>query len=164
MTSLAGAPALDRLDEVRASLVGAVAVPAREDVLVGRVVDDRLLDVGRGDLLARRILGVDAADATVTVDGRLTLGDRVQFLVRDAGTAGDDLRELLGGESAAGAFVLTSTARGLRLFGEADHDAGVVDEALDGAPSAGIFCGSELGPVGGTSFVHTSSATVVLFG
>jgi small ligand-binding sensory domain FIST len=92
------------------------------------------------------------------------LGDRVQFQVRDASTASDDLRELIGGESAAGALVLTSIARGLRLFGDADHDAGIIDEALDGAPLAGVFCGSEVGPVGGTSFAHTSSATVVLFG
>ena len=164
LTSLAGAPALDRLDEVRASILGEVAMPAREDVLVGRVVDAHLLDVGRGDLLARRVRSVDAAEATVTVDGQVALGDVVQFLVRDAATATDDLRELVGGESAAGAFVLTSTARGLRLFGEADHDAGIVDEALDGAPLAGVFCGAEAGPVGGTSFAHTSSATVVLFG
>ena len=164
MTSLAGSPALDRLDEVRAAMAAAGPVPRREDLLVGKVVDDHLLDVGRGDLLARRVREVDAAAATVTVDGAVELGDRVQFLVRDAGTAADDLRELLGDESAAGALVLTSTARGLRLFGEADHDAGVVDEALDGAPTAGIFCGSEVGPVGGTSFVHSSSATVVLFG
>ena len=164
LTSLAGAPALDRLDEVRASLLGEVAMPAREDLLVGRVVDEHLLEVGRGDLLARRVRGVDAAEATVTVDGQVALGDVVQFLVRDAATASDDLRELVGGESAAGALVLTSTARGLRLFGDADHDAGIVDEALDGAPLAGVFCGSEVGPIGGTSFAHTSSATVVLFG
>lgn len=164
LTSLAGAPALDRLDEVRASIVGVMALPRREELLVGRVVDEHLLDVGRGDLLARRILRVDAAAATLTVDDDVQLGDRVQFLVRDAMTASDDLRELVGGESAAGALVLTSTARGTRLFGAADHDAEIVDEALDGAPSAGIFCGSEVGPVGGAPFVHTSSATVVLFG
>ena len=164
LTSLAGAPALDRLDEVRASLVGQTAVPSRDEVLVGRVVDEHLLDVGRGDLLARAVLRVDAAAATVAVDDRMALGDRVQFLVRDAATAHDDLCELVGGESAAGAFVLTSVARGHRLFGEADHDAGVVDEALDGAPTAGIFCGAEAGPVGGTSFTHSGSATVLLFG
>ena len=164
LTSLAGAPALDRLDQVRASLVGKLAVPSREEVLVGKVVDEHLVDVGRSDLLVRRVLRVDPAEATLTVDGQLALGDRVQFMVRDAATASDDLRELVGGESAAGAFVLTSVARGLRLFGEADHDAGIVDEALDGAPVAGIFCGAEVGPVGGTAFVHSASATVVLFG
>lgn len=164
LTSLAGAPALDRLDEVRASLVGEIAMPSREDLLLGRVVDEHLLDVGRGDLLVRRVRAVDAAEATVTVDGQVALGDVVQFLVRDAATASDDLRELVGGESAAGAFLLTSVARGLRLFGEADHDAGIVEDALDGAPLAGVFCGAEAGPVGGTSFAHTSSATVVLFG
>ena len=164
VTSLAGAPALDRLDEVRASLVGTMALPAREELQIGRVVDEHLLEVRRGDYLVRRLLAVDAAAATFTVDGSLMLGDRVQFQVRDASTASDDLRELIGGESAAGALVLTSTARGLRLFGDADHDAGIIDEALDGAPLAGVFCGSEVGPVGGTSFAHTSSATVVLFG
>ena len=164
LTSLAGAPALDRLDQVRASVVGGLAVPSREEVLVGKVVDEHLVDVGRSDLLVRRVLRVDPAEATLTVDGQLALGDRVQFMVRDAATASDDLRELVGGETAAGAFVLTSVARGLRLFGEADHDAGIVDEALDGAPVAGIFCGAEVGPVGGTAFVHSASATVVLFG
>ncbi|MFM7063974.1 MAG: hypothetical protein ACKO04_10860, partial [Actinomycetes bacterium] len=67
-------------------------------------------------------------------------------------------------ESAVGALVLASAARGARLFGESDHDAAVVHEALDGAPVGGLFTGAEVGPVGGRTFVHGSSAVVVLFG
>jgi small ligand-binding sensory domain FIST len=50
------------------------------------------------------------------------------------------------------------------LFGSPDHDAVVINEALAGAPVAGMFCAGEIGPVGGSNFVHGSTAAVALFG
>jgi small ligand-binding sensory domain FIST len=90
------------------------------------------------------------------------VGETLQFQLRDADTADDDLRALLTGRAADAALVFTSTGRGLGLFDVADHDAGVVDEYLGRLPAAGMFCAGELGPVGGRNFVHGATASIAL--
>jgi small ligand-binding sensory domain FIST len=52
----------------------------------------------------------------------------------------------------------------VRLFGESDHDAGLVDHVVANGATAGMFCAGELGPVGGQNFMHGFTASVVLFG
>jgi small ligand-binding sensory domain FIST len=49
------------------------------------------------------------------------------------------------------------------MFSEPDHDAGLVQRSLRGAPVAGMFCQGELGPVGGRTFLHGFTATMALF-
>jgi small ligand-binding sensory domain FIST len=49
------------------------------------------------------------------------------------------------------------------LFGVEDHDAAVVSEALDTTAVAGMFCAGELGPVGGRSFRHGFTASILVF-
>ena len=97
-------------------------------------------------------------------------GQTVQFHVRDARSADEDLRHALeraagalAGRPAAGALLLTCTGRGARMFSGPDHDAGLVAEILGGIPAAGFFCDGELGPVGGRNFLHTFTASVTLF-
>jgi len=94
----------------------------------------------------------------------------VQFHVRDAHSADEDLRRTLereaaalGERRAAGALLFTCNGRGSRLFSEPDHDAGLLAKALGKIPVAGFFCGGELGPVGGQNFLHTFTASIALF-
>ena len=68
------------------------------------------------------------------------VGTTVQFHVRDAASADEDLRELMAPRAADAAPVSTRTGRGTHLFGKPHHDARVVSEQLDGAPVAGMFC------------------------
>ena len=63
----------------------------------------------------------------------------------------------------AGALLFTCTGRGSRMFGEPDHDAGLLAEMLGPLPVAGFFCDGELGPVGGQNFLHTFTASIALF-
>jgi small ligand-binding sensory domain FIST len=49
------------------------------------------------------------------------------------------------------------------MFQMPDHDAGVVADELGPVPTAGFFAAGELGPVGGTNFIHGFTASVVLF-
>jgi small ligand-binding sensory domain FIST len=90
------------------------------------------------------------------------VGSTVQFQVRDAASAHEDLSELLEGATADAALVFTCNGRGIRLFGSPDHDAEVVASTLGRAPVAGMFCAGELGPVGGKNFLHGFTASVVL--
>jgi small ligand-binding sensory domain FIST len=93
----------------------------------------------------------------------------VQFHVRDAATADEDLSEMLAAAKADGAgnclaaLLFTCNGRGTRLFDAADHDARAVARHWQGLPVAGFFAQGEIGPVGGKSFVHGFTASIALF-
>jgi small ligand-binding sensory domain FIST len=97
------------------------------------------------------------------VGDEVSIGDTVQFQVRDAASADEDLKALLAGREADGALVFTCNGRGSHLFDMPDHDASVVVSELGTAAVGGMFCAGELGPVGRRSFLHGFTASVALF-
>jgi small ligand-binding sensory domain FIST len=170
IVELGGRPPLARLQEL------AAALPVRErDLLaqgahLGIVIDEYRAELRQGDFLIRGIVGADPGSGAIAVSGEVEVGQTVQFHVRDARSADEDLRRTLereaaalGGRRAAGALLFTCTGRGSRMFPEPDHDTGLVAEMLGEIPVAGFFCDGELGPVGGQNFVHTFTASIALF-
>jgi small ligand-binding sensory domain FIST len=167
---LGGRPPLTRLQEL------AAALPDRERELlasgahVGMVIDEYQAEPRQGDFLVRGIVGADPGSGAIAVGEEVEVGQTVQFHVRDARSADEDLRHTLereaaalGGRRAAGALLFTCTGRGSRLFTEPDHDAGLLAAMLGEIPVAGFFCDGELGPVGGQNFLHTFTASIALF-
>jgi small ligand-binding sensory domain FIST len=142
---------------------------------VGRVVNEYKPRFGRGDFLIRNVLGVDQASGSVAVNDQLRVGQTVQFHLRDAHTAAEDLELLLQSEIVkppAGAAILCNcNARGRALFNAPDADADAVTRWLGNRagvepsrfPLAGLFAGGEIGPIGGRSYVHGHTASLALF-
>jgi small ligand-binding sensory domain FIST len=130
---------------------------------MGLVIDERKADFGRGDFLVRNVIGADAEHGVIAVNDVVEVGTTVQYHVRDAMTADEDLREMLAGEEAEAALVFTCNGRGIRLFGRPHHDASVLAEALEDPATAGFFAAGEFGPVGGRNFVHGFTASLALF-
>jgi small ligand-binding sensory domain FIST len=132
---------------------------------VGRVIDEYKTELERGDFLIRGVAGVDPQSGALAVGDRIEVGETIQFHVRDAATADEDLRSLLEREAvpAAGALLFTCNGRGSRLFSVPDHDASVVSEKLGGLPLAGFNCAGEIGPIGGKNFLHGFTASIALF-
>jgi small ligand-binding sensory domain FIST len=161
---IAGKPALARLEALLGSLDEDELAMARQGLHVGRVIDEHKADFGRGDFLIRNVLGGDREVGAIAIGEEVSIGDTVQFQLRDAASADEDLRLLLDGHQADGAIVFTCNGRGYRLFGEVDHDAAVVSRAIGNTAVAGMFCAGEIGPVGGRSFLHGFTASVALFG
>lgn len=160
---LAGSPALERLVQMSADGMSEADIDLIDNGLhLGQVIDERKLDYERGDFLVRNVLGADQSDGAIVVDEFVPMGATVQFHVRDAATADEDLRQLLSGRQAGGALVFTCNGRGVHLFGAPDHDAQVLDERI-GAPAAGFFAAGEFGPVGGRNFLHSFTASIALF-
>jgi small ligand-binding sensory domain FIST len=170
IVELGGKPPLARLREL------ALALPVQEQELLARgvhlgiVIDEYQVEPGQGDFLVRGIAGADPESGAIAVGGELEVGQTVQFHVRDARSADEDLRRTLereaaalGGRPAAGALLFTCTGRGTRMFAEPDHDTGLLAQALGEIPVAGFFCDGELGPVGGQNFLHTFTASIALF-
>ncbi|MEY2446696.1 MAG: hypothetical protein QOH79_172 [Acidimicrobiaceae bacterium] len=161
---LAGRPALERLVELLESLDPEERALAQRGIHLGRVIDEHKIDFDRGDFLIRTVLGGDRDVGAIAVGDEVEIGATVQFQVRDAESADQDLRELLAGRRAQGALVFTCNGRGTHLFGTPDHDAQVVDAHVDSGATAGMFCAGELGPIGDRSFLHGFTASILLFG
>jgi small ligand-binding sensory domain FIST len=160
---IAGVPALDRL-----LLQADAATPGdrrrmNDGLHIGIVLDERKHTFERGDFLIRAVLGADRDRGAVAVGAEVAVGSTVQFQVRDAETADEDLRVLLADAEGAGALVFTCTGRGTSLFDEPNHDATVVSEQLETSAVAGMFCAGEIGPVHGRHVVHAMTASVLLF-
>jgi small ligand-binding sensory domain FIST len=161
---LAGKPALERLQELAGGMTPEDRELLRHGLHLGRVVDERKVEFDRGDFIVRNVLGGDQRTGAIAVGDLVDIGATTQFLVRDADSADEDLRQLMAGRHADGALVFTCNGRGTHLFGVPDHDAGIVSAALPGAAVAGMSCAGELGPVGGRNFLHGFTASVVLLG
>jgi small ligand-binding sensory domain FIST len=162
--AIGGRPALERLQDLLATLGPDELAMAREGLHIGRVIDEQKADFGRGDFLVRNVLGGDREAGAIAVGDEVQVGDTVQFQVRDADSADEDLRLLLDGHRAEGALVFTCNGRGMRLFGQPDHDAAVVSTTIESSSVAGMFCAGEIGPVGTRSFLHGFTASIALFG
>ena len=163
---LAGRPAVEWLRDQIAKLSPGEQLLAARGILAGLVIDENKADYGRGDYLMRALVGVDEESGSLAVGEQVRVGQTLRFHVRDAGTADQDLREALaglGGSRVAGALLFTCNGRGTHMFPEPDHDASVVTDAVGSPAVAGFFCGGEIGPVGGRTFLHGFTATLAVF-
>ena len=164
---LGGRPALRALEEMVGSMTAAEQALLSQGMLIGIAHDASKPRLGRGDFLVRPVIAVDAQTGALTVTDAVKPGMTVQFQIRDAGTAHDDLAMLLSAEQLreqpAAALLFSCNMRGTRLFPDANHDAGFASARLHGAPIAGFHCGGEIGPLGRHSFVHTQTASLALF-
>lgn len=160
---LAGRPALERLMEVVESLSPDEKLLVSQGVHCGIVADEHQADFERGDFLVRAVLGADRENGAIAVGENVPVGATVQFQVRDASTAAEDLRSLLAGHRSEGALVFTCNGRGAAMFGDADHDARIVSDQLGRPAIAGMFCAGEIGPVAGRTAIHGFTASIALF-
>ena len=160
---LAGRPALERLREVADGASDEERELLQRGLHLGVVVDEHRAEFGRGDFLVRNLIGGDRETGAIAVAEQIPVGRTVQFHVRDAAAADEELRALLAGAHAEAALLFTCNGRGQRLFGIADHDAGVLAELVGPVPAAGGFCAGEIGPIGGQNFLHGFTASLALF-
>ncbi|HYL51884.1 MAG TPA: FIST N-terminal domain-containing protein [Acidimicrobiia bacterium] len=160
---LAGMPAMARLQDLVQSASDGERALMREGLHVGLVVDEHKFDFARGDFLVRNVLGADQRSGALAIGELVDVGTTVQFQVRDADAADDDLRALLNGVRGDAALLFTCNGRGTHLFPEPNHDAGTIEELLGTLPLAGAFCAGEIGPVGGRNFLHGFTASLLVF-
>ena len=162
-------PCLEVLREIFEELPEVDQERVQSGLHIGRVINEYQDRFRRGDFLVRNVMGADDAGGIAITD-LVRVGQTVQFHVRDAETADEDLRSLVDSERTdrpdarvAGALLFSCNGRGTRLFPESDHDVGVLRERFGPIPVAGFFAMGEIGPVGGQNFVHGYTASVVLF-
>lgn len=166
---LGGMPALDRLQAMFESLSSEERNMAQHALHIGIVMDEQRNRFERGDFLVRNLIGADRSSGSVAIGDMVEEGQTVQFHVRDARSASEDLHLLLAAEKARrkhpplGALMFSCCGRGRGLFGRPHHDITVFRERAGAVPVAGFFAQGEIGPVGGTNFLHGYTASVALF-
>ena len=161
---LAGQSALSRLETMLKDLPKDDSDLARSGLHIGRVIDEHGLDFGRGDFLIRAVVGADRGSGAIAIGDVAPVGSTVQFQVRDALSASEDLESMLNNISPGdGALLFTCNGRGRHLFEMPDHDAARVSSAVRGQAVSGMFCAGEIGPVGSRSFLHGFTASVAIF-
>jgi small ligand-binding sensory domain FIST len=132
---------------------------------VGLAMNEYRDEFRRGDFLIRNLMGVDPRSGAIAVAGEPRIGQTLQFQLLDARAADQELRQMLEGASdgsSSAALLFACNGRGAGLFGAPDHDVRAVREVLGALPLAGLFCNGEIGPVGGSTFVHGYTASLGL--
>jgi small ligand-binding sensory domain FIST len=163
--SLAGKPPLLRLQQVAEGASERDRRLLRRGLFLGRAIDEQKHAHDRGDFLIRNVMGIDPDSGAIAVTDAMRAGITVQFHVRDAESADEDLRQLLArhaGGATAGAMVFSCNGRGTRMYRDQDHDLGVLRELLGEPAVGGFFCAGEIGPVGGRNFMHGYTASIAL--
>lgn len=124
----------------------------------------------RRDFLIRNLVGVNPNNGAIAVADKIRPGMRVQFHMRDAQTSAEDLEEMLrryrverlenqiaGDQTGCfpvGALLFSCTGRGEGLYDEPNFDSDLFEKYLGPLPVGGFFCNGEIGPVGGSTFLH----------
>jgi len=150
---------VDGLDEDERSLLTG-------GLFVGRAVDATKDALGRGDFLVRGVVGVDPESGAIAVGDMVEAGERVQFHVRDAATAREDLEMMLTPHALfgdpAGALLFSCNGRGTRLYDHPHGDVSAIHGFWRDLAVTGFFCAGEIGPIGGRNFLHGHTASIAL--
>jgi small ligand-binding sensory domain FIST len=168
LVELGGRPALEQLNTLYRDSVAADQELIKRGVHVGLAMSEYKESFQRGDFLIANVIGADRESGALALGNLIRTGQTMQFHVRDAGTADEDLRSLLASSlasgPAAGGLLFSCNGRGTRMFPSPHHDANVIQDVAGSIPLAGFFAQGELGPVAGQNYIHGFTASVALFG
>lgn len=139
----------------------------RSSLFLGIQMKDDLIEYRQGDFLIRNMMGINPERSAVVVGAMVQPYQAVQFHLRDAEASAEDLRQHLvdycrTGHKPAGALLFSCLGRGEHLYGQPDHDSNLVLSYLGKLPLGGFFCNGEVGPVGGTTFLHGYTSSFAL--
>lgn len=129
----------------------------KDSLVIGVQLADELgTEPRRAPFLIRNLIQAHYGNGSVDVGAYLREGQVVQFHLRDRAAAEEDLQQQLAASASdpCGSLLFSCLGRGGRLFGQPDHDSRQFMERHPGIAPGGFFCGGEIGPVAGQSFVH----------
>lgn len=155
-------PSLEMLRDLIQSLSDSDRQLAQHSLFVGVARDEFKQNLEQGDFLIRELLGIDPRVGAIAIGERVRPGQRIQFHLRDAQTSAEDLEWLLeryqkqsqAYPGAAGALMFSCMGRGEGLYKKPNFDSHLFSRYMNDIPLGGFFCGGEIGPVGGNTFVH----------
>jgi small ligand-binding sensory domain FIST len=161
-----GRPALTVIQEIVDAMRPEEQQLLRNGLYIGRAIDEYRDNWSRGDFLVRNVMGMEESTGGIGITDVIRVGQTVQFHVRDAQTADEDLNLLLAAQKSqpapAGGLLFNCNGRGTRMFDQPCHDISATRKALPETPIAGFFAAGELGPIGRRNFIHGHTASFAL--
>jgi len=170
VVTLGGKPSLTVLHHVLSGLsLEDRELVQRGSVFVGVVINELRQTFAPGDFLIRNIIGIDPDLGAIAVADQVDIGQTLQFQLRDPATSRQELRRHLQQSQPAhlgppaGGLLFNCTGRGKALYGLAHQDVKTIQMVSGKLPIGGFFCNGEIGPIGGTNFLHGYTASLGLF-
>ncbi len=167
---IAFSPAIDALKEALDTLTPEEKENVGPSIFVGLAMDELATARGRGDFLIRNLIGLNPEDGSIAVGEHVVTGQTVQFNRRTSAAAHDDLVQTvqavareLGEDPVRFGLYFNCLGRGYGLFGQPDHDVGLIAAELGDFPLVGFFGNAELAPVGGKNYVHSYTGGLAVF-
>lgn len=167
---IASKRAYEMLEETFRQLDPEDQARAKGNIFAGIASNEYLDEFKCGDFLVRNILGGDPDAGALALGAYPSVGQTLQFQLRDRDAADEDLRlhaeaaqRRLASTPPVGALLFSCAGRGQGLFGIPDHDADIIEETFGPLPLAGFFCNGEIGPVGRQAFLHGYTAAAAFF-
>jgi small ligand-binding sensory domain FIST len=162
---LEGKPPLSLLQDTVSELSQSDRELAQHSLFIGVVMNEFQANPSQGDFLIRNIIGVDPRSGAIAVGDRIRPGQRIQLHLRDSNASAEDLEMALvnytnqlrleaPNTSPNAALMFACMGRGERLYGKPNFDSELLQKHLGLIPLGGFFCSGEIGPVGGTTFLH----------
>ncbi len=160
-------PALPRLRRLADTLDPADRALLGSNLAIGRAIGDPSGPLGRGDFLIRSVLGINPQRGGIAIGDIPRVGQVVQFQLRDAEAAVEDLAMLLLPHTfdapPRGALLFSCNGRGTRLYDHPHGDLTAIRDALGPLNLAGGFCAGEIGTISGRAYLHGQTACLALF-
>ena len=170
LLELDGQPPLQVLRELFSTLEPRDQGLLQNALFLGLAMDPMKSHFTQGDFLIRNIVGLDPDKGYLAVGALLRPGQLIKFHLRDAQTSTDDLEQILSTyqsrtlrETISGALLFSCLGRGEFLYGRQSHDSQLFQRKLGSIPVGGFFCNGEIGPVGGTTYLHGYTSCFALF-
>lgn len=165
---LDGRPPMDVLNDLFAAASPAEQRLYTSSLFLGIEMREAQSSYEAGDFLVRNLVGADSDSGALQLAAEPGPRRVVQFHVRDADAARDDLNQRLGesagdGPPPEGALLFSCMGRGQGLFGEPDHDSEALFARFGRLPLGGFFGNGEVGPVQGRTFLHGYTSAFGLF-
>jgi small ligand-binding sensory domain FIST len=165
-----GEPPLRVLEQLYENLPEQDRALMQRNLFMGLAMDPLEDDLRQGGFLIRNLLGADTERGALAIGSPIHEGQLVQFHVRDSQTSREDLSACLegymdqaGGPPAAGAVLFSCVGRGQGLYGRPNHDSDLFGRLMGDVPLGGFFCDGELGPVAGSTYLHTYTSSFAIF-
>jgi small ligand-binding sensory domain FIST len=160
-------PPLARIKDMVDGMASDDRMLLRNGLFIGRAVGPDPDTLGRGDFLIRGVMGLDQETGVMVVGDYIDEGEMVQFHLRDATTAEEDLEMMLAPQlffdPPCGGFLFSCNGRGTRLYDYPNGDISTIQKIIGDVNLAGFFCAGEIGPIGGKNFLHGHTASLALF-
>lgn len=164
---LEGRPPLAWLQDLIPGLSEEDRALLQNGLFVGRAIDPARDEMGRGDFLIRGLMGIDQENGAIAISDSVMEGETIQFHLRDAITAQEDLEMLLipqmFRQPPSGGLLFTCNGRGTRLYDHPNGDISIIQKSIANLRLAGFFCAGEIGPVGSQNFIHGQTVSLALF-